>query len=288
MPVPAPTQRDPRPREAPPVHDELHLSQRLQEVSSELRLLEESLVIGGVDARVQRHFREASEYTRQAASAVQHFIELQLQKRDPFSVYVQLDAQRVKLATDVTRSLCLDFDSQDLDSETEGVKELFFSRLRRSTRDWQDSSGGRRLCSSPPKVPITPFLSHVRTYITAGTVFTPDEALPLHTVLVEDGIISRIRAPLRVRTAGGRAEISIWAMRSWRPGSSRHPCPRWLQGSTLCVRSGANWPALRAFSLAMVWTVRLLSDDGAAAPMPQTEMALEKLRPTLIHSTEIL
>lgn len=148
MPARAERAREVREREAPPVQDELHLSQRLHEVSSELRLLEQSLVIGRVDPRVQRHFQEASEYTRQAAWAVQHFIELQLQNRDPFAVYLQLDVQRIKLAADLSKSLCLDLDSQDLDTETEGMAELFqqieaiYARLARLFR---------REAQQPPK-----------------------------------------------------------------------------------------------------------------------------------------
>ncbi len=123
-----------------PVQDELHLSQRLHEVASELQTLEEALSHGRVDARLQRNFRDASGFTQQAAWAVQHFIEFQLTNRDPFAVFQQLDANRVKFLIELCRATSLDIDSKQIDTEGEAILELYravdglYSRLSRMTR----------------------------------------------------------------------------------------------------------------------------------------------------------
>jgi hypothetical protein len=140
MPPRGEKEKNGQPAASPTVQDELQLSQRLHEVASELRTLEQALSQARVDARLQRNFRESSDFTRQAAWAVQHFIEFQLTGRDPFVVFQQLDANRMKVLTELCRAASLDVDSKQIETEGEGIVELFrvvealYTRLSRMYR----------------------------------------------------------------------------------------------------------------------------------------------------------
>jgi hypothetical protein len=75
--------------------------------------------------RVLSDFRSAIDNIRQTAWAVQQWIELQQQDRDPYSVLGILSVERVRRATQITKDLTIDLESMEVSLETGGLADLF-------------------------------------------------------------------------------------------------------------------------------------------------------------------
>ncbi len=103
------------------------LTQRLQQMAGELKELEPLIRTGDIDARVLREFREAVDYIRTTAWAIQQWIELREHKQDPYSVLPMLTLERVHRATQIAHDLSLDLDSADVSFETPGLEGLYGS-----------------------------------------------------------------------------------------------------------------------------------------------------------------
>ncbi|HUK88295.1 MAG TPA: PilZ domain-containing protein [Terriglobales bacterium] len=88
--------------------DSAQVAGRLQTTCNQLRELEEVLKSVEVDARVLRQFREALGHARNTAWAMQRWIELHAQQDDPFTVHSYLNRERIRLATEICRTLCHD------------------------------------------------------------------------------------------------------------------------------------------------------------------------------------
>jgi PilZ domain-containing protein len=100
------------------------LSGRLQSFAEQLRELESHLVTSTVDARMLREFRNALDHARQTAWAVEQFLELQQQKRDPFQVLSLVTLQRIHSTIRLCRELVTDIEATDVSFQTEGLTEL--------------------------------------------------------------------------------------------------------------------------------------------------------------------
>jgi hypothetical protein len=100
---------------------------RLQTVTEELRILEQLIRSGNIDARVLHEFRESVDHVRTTAWAIQQWIELGEHHKDQYSVLPLLTLERVKRAAQITHDLSLDLDSTDVSFETPGLESLFCS-----------------------------------------------------------------------------------------------------------------------------------------------------------------
>jgi len=101
------------------------VSERLKAATDELQKLEQLVVSGDCSPRVLSEFRGDVDSMRQTAWAVQLWIELQRQNRDPYTVLGLLAEERVRRATQLARDLRIDLESLELSMETEGLDTLF-------------------------------------------------------------------------------------------------------------------------------------------------------------------
>jgi hypothetical protein len=104
---------------------ERSVSERLTAATDELQKLEELVLSGDCSPRVLSEFRGAVDSMRQTAWAVQQWIELQRENRDPYTVLGLLSEERVRRATQLSRDLRIDLESLELSVETEGLDNLF-------------------------------------------------------------------------------------------------------------------------------------------------------------------
>jgi len=101
------------------------ITQRLEAVSAELKELEPLIRTGEMDGRVLREFREAVDYVRNTAWAIEQWIALREHKQDPYSVLPMLTLERVRRGTQIAHDLSLDLDTADVSFETPGLEGLF-------------------------------------------------------------------------------------------------------------------------------------------------------------------
>jgi len=101
------------------------VSERLKATTDELQKLEQLVVGGDCSPRVLADFRVAVDSIRQTAWAVQQWIELQRQQRDPYTVLGLLTEERVRRAMQINKDLTMDLDSLEMGLETEGLGKLY-------------------------------------------------------------------------------------------------------------------------------------------------------------------
>ena len=97
---------------------------RLQRLGTELWETQQQLRPNVVDARLVREFQEAVDHARHSAWAVQHWLELKKQNKDPFQVLQKLNNQRIRIAHDMTRRMAMDIDAGDIDFDSQGLDDL--------------------------------------------------------------------------------------------------------------------------------------------------------------------
>ena len=100
---------------------------RLKMATESLLKLEKDIRSGGTDARVLREFRDAVDYVRKTAWALQELQERQIQQRDTATVRSLLTEERVRRATQLSGALASDLDSHEVTDGTKGAAELFRS-----------------------------------------------------------------------------------------------------------------------------------------------------------------
>jgi hypothetical protein len=103
------------------------LTRRLQRLSTELWELEQLVSARHFDARITREFKQASDYARQCAWAVQHWSEQKAKGKDPFDVMHKLNSERIRGAIETAHNLGIDIDAKEIDVELEGLDELYSS-----------------------------------------------------------------------------------------------------------------------------------------------------------------
>ena len=101
------------------------LTFRLKKTTWELLKLDQAITGGNIDSRVLREFRDAVDYVRKTAWAVQEWQERQLQHRDTATVLPLLFAERVRRATQLCATVAAGMEDHDVTSETVGIEGLF-------------------------------------------------------------------------------------------------------------------------------------------------------------------
>lgn len=100
----------------------------------ELQKLENSLRSGGVDLRLLNEFRDAVDYVRLSAAAVQELRERQLQGRDEEEVHALLLVERIRRGTSMCNELLVDLDGGKITLATKGLEEFARTLDQVSTR----------------------------------------------------------------------------------------------------------------------------------------------------------
>jgi hypothetical protein len=98
---------------------------RLKMAIDDLLKLEEAIRSGGMDSRVLREFRDAVDYVRKTAWALQELQERQVHQRDTATVRSLLTEERVRRATQISKALASDLDSREVTDGTTGATDLF-------------------------------------------------------------------------------------------------------------------------------------------------------------------
>jgi len=97
---------------------------RLKRTTSELRELEEEIKSGGIDPRVLRDFRDAVDYVRKTAWAVQEWQEREAKRHDTATVLPLLTGERVRRTTELCNMILTDLADQQITSQPTGIIEL--------------------------------------------------------------------------------------------------------------------------------------------------------------------
>jgi hypothetical protein len=100
---------------------------QLRKTAADLAKIEQTIKCGGVDPRILKEFREAVDYVRKTAWAVQEWQERQLQRHDPQTVFPLLVAERIRRATQLNKAITADLTTQEITRETAGIGEFFRS-----------------------------------------------------------------------------------------------------------------------------------------------------------------
>ncbi len=98
---------------------------RLKMAIDNLLKLEEAIKSGGMDPYVLREFRDAVDYVRKTAWALQELQERQAQQRDTATVRSLLTEERVRRATQLSKVLASDLDSHAVTDGTTGAADLY-------------------------------------------------------------------------------------------------------------------------------------------------------------------
>ena len=98
---------------------------QIKKTSVELQKLEDFLRSEGIDLRLLKEYRDAVDYIRAGAQAVQQLRERQLQGRSSDDVLSALAAERIRRATNICFEVISDVDSGRVSSETKGAGELY-------------------------------------------------------------------------------------------------------------------------------------------------------------------
>jgi hypothetical protein len=97
---------------------------RLKMAIDDLLKLEKAIRPGGMDPSVLREFRDAVDYVRKTAWALQELQERQAQQRDTATVRSLLTEERVRRATQLSKALASDLDSHEVTDGTTGAADL--------------------------------------------------------------------------------------------------------------------------------------------------------------------
>ena len=98
---------------------------RLRTAIDDLLKLEKAIRSGGMDPLVLREFRDAVDYVRKTAWALQELQERQAHQRDTATVRSLLTDERVRRATQLSKALASDLDSHEVTDRTTGAADLF-------------------------------------------------------------------------------------------------------------------------------------------------------------------
>jgi len=113
--------------EEAPVTLNANIMDRLTQLRSDLWEMQHSLPPNTVDSRLLREVKEAVDHARHSFWAVQQWLELQSQKRDPFKVLQKLYTDRIRTARELGRQLAMDIDAAEIDVDLEGLDDLYLA-----------------------------------------------------------------------------------------------------------------------------------------------------------------
>jgi hypothetical protein len=98
---------------------------QLKKTTAELAKIEQAIKSGGVEPSILREFRDAVDYVRKTAWAVQERRERQLQQHDPQTVLPLLIIERIRRATQLNKAITTDLAAHEVTRETTGIDEFF-------------------------------------------------------------------------------------------------------------------------------------------------------------------
>jgi hypothetical protein len=97
---------------------------QLKKTSFELVKIEEAIRAGGVDARILTEFRDAVDYVRKTAWAVQEWQEREIQQRDQQTVIPLLVTERIRRTTQLCNAITSEISAGQIHPDTVGLEEL--------------------------------------------------------------------------------------------------------------------------------------------------------------------
>lgn len=103
---------------------------QLKKTSAELVKLEHAMRAGEVEPRILVEFRDAVDYVRKTAWAVQEWQERQLKHRDTHTVLPLLTAERLRRATQLCDAIAGDLAAHEVTRETSRVEEFYLAVKR--------------------------------------------------------------------------------------------------------------------------------------------------------------
>jgi hypothetical protein len=109
----------------PPNEEFWGLTFQLRRTTGELLKLENGIKAGEIDPYVLREFRDAVDYIRKTAWAVQEWQERRVQKRDTATVIPLLVAERIRRGTQLYEALTADLKSHAIRPEAAEIEDLF-------------------------------------------------------------------------------------------------------------------------------------------------------------------
>jgi hypothetical protein len=98
---------------------------QLKKTSSELLNLERAIRSGGIDQRILTDFRDAVDYVRKTAWAVQEWQERQIRHHDTQTLIPLLTGERIRRAAQLSNAIVADLTNHDVSRDTPGVDQLF-------------------------------------------------------------------------------------------------------------------------------------------------------------------
>src|ERR1700739_1157374 len=98
---------------------------QLRKTTAELVKVEQAIKSGGVEPRILREFRDAVDYVRKTAWAVQEWQERQLQRHYPQTVLPLITAERLRRGTELSKAIVADLAAYQVTRETIGIDEFF-------------------------------------------------------------------------------------------------------------------------------------------------------------------
>ncbi len=109
----------------PPNEEFWGLSFQLRRTTGDLLKLEHGIKAGEIDSYVLREFRDAVDYIRKTAWAVQEWQERKVQKRDTATVIPLLVAERIRRGTQLYEALTADLKNHAIRPEATEIADLF-------------------------------------------------------------------------------------------------------------------------------------------------------------------
>jgi hypothetical protein len=102
------------------------LSDRLREVSADIRSLEAELKSGKTpDTTLLQEFRQVLDNARMTAWTVSELSNAAESQKDPAKILSFLAAERLRRSTQILKDLCSDLDQQNVTWHTSGVQGLY-------------------------------------------------------------------------------------------------------------------------------------------------------------------
>lgn len=101
------------------------LTFRLKKTTAELLRLDQAIRTGSIDPRVLREFRDAVDYVRKTAWAVEEWQERQVQHRDTATVVPLLIAERVRRTVQLCTAVVANLKDSEITTETPRIEALF-------------------------------------------------------------------------------------------------------------------------------------------------------------------
>lgn len=98
---------------------------RLRKTSAELVTIEQTIRSGGIAPSILMEFRDAVDYVRRTAWAVQEWQERQVLRRDPQTVLPLITTERIRRATQLSKAISTDLATHEVTRETAGIDELY-------------------------------------------------------------------------------------------------------------------------------------------------------------------